>query len=167
MDFYTQQIMKQQEMVKIQVHSMIDLITNSSSEIFVDSENSLKPAKELLQELLKINGSDKKVNEVFEISIELDRNDIESYLMDSCEYEDEDLYEELGLAQISDYKKRSKHAEKIAQEIVDGKRPMIESNDGRPINSYLKVVSKDTAYDKFLVILTKLLYSPEHQEWSN
>jgi len=153
--------------IRIPVHSIIDLITNSSTEIFVTSENSLKPAKELLKELLKINGSDKKVDEVFEISIEIDKDDIIGYLTDSCEYENKELYEELGFAQMTDYKKQAKHAEKIAQEILEGQRPMFEIEGEQPISTYLKVVSKDPAYDKFLKILKEFLYSPEYEEYSN
>jgi len=55
---------------KLSVHSVIDLITNSSTEIFVDFSNSIKPVKELVNEFLKVQESDKTCDDIFDIRIE-------------------------------------------------------------------------------------------------
>ena len=62
--------MKQLATVKIPIHSLIDLITNSSTEIFVHSSASIEPAKAILNELLKLSGSQETCDDVFEISLE-------------------------------------------------------------------------------------------------
>ena len=69
------------------------MITNSSTEIFVDCQGSVKPAKDLLQELLKLQGSDKSVNEVFEVTLEEDGYNIETWFDYQFEWEDKEIYE--------------------------------------------------------------------------
>ena len=159
-----------QATIRIPVHSMIDLITNSSTEIFVDSESSLKPAKELLAELLKMDGSEKTVDEVFTLSLEYGD---ESYLIeligDQIEDYDPELAEKLGLP-TDDYNKDYEIAEKWLKEIREGKNEkpkwIDELMDDQEVNvdTYLVVKSKDPFYDKFLELLKKLMYSPDYAE---
>ena len=54
----------------VALHSAIDLITNSSTEMFMDFSGSIGPIKELINELLKSSG--KTCDEVFKISIRPD-----------------------------------------------------------------------------------------------
>jgi hypothetical protein len=56
--------------LKISIHSVIDLITNSSTEIFTDYSNSVEPLKEFLNEILKACGVNKSCDEVFEIELD-------------------------------------------------------------------------------------------------
>jgi hypothetical protein len=82
---------------KIQIHSAIGLITNSSTEIFVHSEDSVEPAKELLRELLRIEDPTKILEDVFDIQIERDSNDLVDYFEYFLDEEiDEELYHKLG-----------------------------------------------------------------------
>ena len=148
------------------VHSVIDLITNSSTEIFVNSKNSLEPAKELLNELLKIEGSDKTCDDVFDVSLKMDEYNIVTYFEYSCEYEHKELYKELGLATEKDWKKRDK-IKKIAKEITDGTREMPEIDNEGAIQTHIVVKCKDAKYEKFIDILIKFLYSPDYYEYSN
>ena len=46
----------------VKLHSFIDLITNSSTEIFINRIGAIEPLKELVDEFLKMNGSDKTLN---------------------------------------------------------------------------------------------------------
>ncbi len=55
--------------IKIPIHSQIDLITNSSTEIFVNAENSVEPCKELVDEILKLQGSDKTCDDIFSLKL--------------------------------------------------------------------------------------------------
>ena len=62
---------------KINLHSVIDLITNSSTEIYTYSEGSVAACKEMINEFLKVmNIYDKTCDDLFELSI--DSNDDET-----------------------------------------------------------------------------------------
>jgi hypothetical protein len=161
--------MKQQEMgktLRIPVHSQIDLITNSSTEIFVHSENSIEPAKELLSELLKLYGSDQKVDDVFTLSIQINDERLFEFFDYLCEEEDEELWEELGLENLRG-KEREEKIQEVVSEIKLGKREMPDSIDDSSYETYLVVTSKDPKYDKFLKLLENFLYSPDYFEYSN
>jgi hypothetical protein len=56
--------------VTIPIHSFVDLITNSSSEIFVSAnERTVKLIEELINHLLKGAGSTKTSNDLFSIAV--------------------------------------------------------------------------------------------------
>ena len=56
--------------ITIPIHSFVDLITNSSSEIFVSADaNTVKAVKKLIDNILKASGSDKTADDLFEISL--------------------------------------------------------------------------------------------------
>jgi len=53
----------------VKLHSFIGLITNSSTEFFVDHSDSLEPCKDMLAEILSLMGSNAKVDDIFDVSI--------------------------------------------------------------------------------------------------
>ena len=56
--------------MKIKIHSIVDLITNSSTEIFISShKNTKKELLALVDEILKASGSDKKAEDLFDVKI--------------------------------------------------------------------------------------------------
>ena len=60
--------------VTLHIHSFVDIITNSSSEIYVEAtENTIKNVKTLVDSLLAIGGSSLKSDDLFELSL-LDPN---------------------------------------------------------------------------------------------
>ena len=66
--------------IKINLHSIIDLITNSSTEIYTYSDGSLAACKEMIDEFFKVMGIDKTCDDVFELSIDTDEpNDWSDY----------------------------------------------------------------------------------------
>ena len=66
--------------IHIPIHSFVDLITNSSSEIFVTADgNTVKAVKKLIDDILKSSGSDKTVDDLFEISIGYEVTDNKTY----------------------------------------------------------------------------------------
>jgi len=161
--------MKHQTTVKIPFHSMIDLITNSSTEIFVDSENSIEPAKAVMAELLKLNHSLKTVDEIFTFTVEEDLEVLADVLSEHLGDYDEETYNELGLEKAN-YKESYDICEKYAKDIQDGKieKPdylddMLNDNEYN-IDSKLVITSNDPKYDHFLILLETFLYSPEYQE---
>ena len=153
--------------IKIPVHSLIDIITNSSTEIYVTSESSVEPAKLLLQELLNLEHSNKTVDEVFTISVSVDMENLADVLSDQMEEYDEDTYKELGL-EDKGWRESIDIIEKYVKDIQDGiiERPDYFDNliDDNEIftQTYLVVKSNDPKYDHFLELLEKFLYSPEY-----
>lgn len=58
------------ESIILRVHSVIDVITNSSSEIYVEATaNTVKNVKELVDNLFKLTGSTIKCDDVFDIAL--------------------------------------------------------------------------------------------------
>jgi hypothetical protein len=103
--------------IKLSLHSIIDVITNSSTEIYTFTNSSaIEKSYELLNEILKIADSDKKAEDLFEIYIiPNDWDNIINYF--NKYYEDEfekcDNLQELKILldeqdKIEEYKERSK-----------------------------------------------------------
>ena len=68
--------------IKISPHSFIDIITNSSSEIYVQaSENTVKVVKTLVDSILKMSDSYLTCDDLFDIRLELpsDQGEDEEY----------------------------------------------------------------------------------------
>lgn len=122
--------------IKLNVHSVIDLITNSSTEMFADYSNSIEPLKELLDEFLKLSGVNKTSDEIFEISI------INSYWEENLEYYMED-YPEIS----------EEEAIKKVKE-PDGENP-----------TELLISSKDSKYDSLIEAFNNFMNSVELSEY--
>ncbi|MFA5154170.1 MAG: hypothetical protein WC554_16590 [Clostridia bacterium] len=56
--------------IKINLHSIIDLITNSSTEIYTYSSGSVAACKEMIDEFFKVTGVNKTCDDVFELSVD-------------------------------------------------------------------------------------------------
>ena len=68
----------------LKVHSTIDIITNSSTEIYVEaSQSTIKGVKDLINALFSSVGSDQIANDVFEFKLVGDRDEDDSYKDDS------------------------------------------------------------------------------------
>ncbi len=65
-------------MLKINLHSSVGLITNSSTEIYTDETNSVKAVKEMIEEFAKVMGFDKSFDEMFYINILMSEYNYES-----------------------------------------------------------------------------------------
>jgi hypothetical protein len=79
-------------MIKIFFHSVVDLITNSSTTIFTYSEGALGSVKDLINEMLKVFGvTDKTADDLFYLGVFSDRyEDFIDY------FDDEDEISALG-----------------------------------------------------------------------
>jgi len=130
-------------MVKIPMHSVIDLITNSSTEIFTYSENSLEPAKELINEILKLQGVDKTCDDVFDLSIQFDEYGLDQYI----EFENYD---------------RDIDGDEIRKQILEGNKP--DWFEDYHVETNLVIEPKDEAYANLAELMVKFLYSPSHDE---
>jgi hypothetical protein len=132
------------EAIKIPMHSVIDLITNSSTEIFVYSENSLEPAKELINEILKLQGVDQTCDDLFELSVEMSDYGLEQYL-EYEQYDQDDL-----------------DVEETKKQIEAGNIP--DWFEKYHVETFLVIKPKDEKYAKLAELLKKFLYSSEHEE---
>ena len=54
---------------RVNTHSVIDLITNSSTEMFMNMESSVEPLKELINEFFRVSGVNKTCDDVFKITV--------------------------------------------------------------------------------------------------
>ncbi len=146
-------------MLKLNIHSIVDLITNSSTVIFTYQDSETQ-AKELLQEILKLSGVEKPVDELFYFGVFLD--DFDQY----SDYIDDNNIE------LKDYPKKWKeqnaYLENMIQEIMRGdiKRPKwfdeVEDNYEycAPSRS-LYITAKDDKYKPLVDKMLKFLNSQE------
>jgi len=58
--------------LKLGIHSFIDVITNSSTEMFVDQSKCLQPCKDMINEMLAAFDVNKTCDDIFDISLEND-----------------------------------------------------------------------------------------------
>ena len=58
--------------LKLAVHSFIDVITNSSTEMFVDQSKCLQPCKDMINEILLTFDVEKTCDDIFDIRLEND-----------------------------------------------------------------------------------------------
>ena len=71
--------------ITIRIHSFVDIITNSSSEIFVEAnEKTIENVKNLVNSLLALAGSQSTCDDLFEMEL-VNRNNVEE--------DDEDYFE--------------------------------------------------------------------------
>ncbi len=79
--------------IKIPIHSVIDVITNSSTEIFTFvKDNAVELCHEAINEILKVSGSDKKSEDLFDVYIEPDLDYLNDTIIDhllDCNEDDE------------------------------------------------------------------------------
>lgn len=69
------------EHIKVNIHSVIDAITNSSTEIFINT-NNVGALKEFINGMLKSIGSDKTFDDIFEVQITEPRTRCEYFEVD-------------------------------------------------------------------------------------
>lgn len=60
---------------KINLHSIIDLITNSSTEIYTYSDGSLAACKEMINEFLMVMQIDQTCDDLFDLEIDTEEGE--------------------------------------------------------------------------------------------
>jgi len=143
--------------IKIPIHSFIDVITNSSTEIFVQShKNTIKYAKELINTLLKAGGCDKKAEDLFEFNLE--PSDIDTY-----DYRIDDKIDENNLEDTKE------NREIIAKEIhKEDIKEIMSGNYYEEINTQYNLVITAKDDSKLTIDLTtkieKIFSIEEHSD---
>jgi len=102
--------------IAVPIHSFIDVVTNSSTSIFVGCHgNTIKYAKELIDSILRVAGSDKRAEELFEFQIVADKeSEIERISEELSEYYPEDEVKDLTWQQESEL------AEAVYNKMISG-----------------------------------------------
>ena len=140
--------------IKIKLHSTVDIITNSSTVIYTYQDGSLAPVKELIDEMLKISGSELKADDCFYFGVFLD--DTYEYLEDNSEAP------ELSKEEFSALKLSMLKGE------IEKPKWMINVEDSENWNCYqkstaLEILPKDEKYSELANKLLNYLNSTSHE----
>ena len=143
--------------VKIKFHSFVDVITNSSTVIYTYQSGAIEPVKEVINEMLKLQGIDKKADDLF-------------YFGAFCE---EDIYTESEECPFKDkdYKKNEKDMIQLIDDILMGKKEQPEwmneaegeDSDGFAQSSSLHIKPKEKKHQHLAELLLKFLNSAENE----
>jgi len=102
--------------IEIPIHSFIDVITNSSTSVYVGChDNTVKFAKELVDDLLKAAGSEKSADDVFTFSIQADFDSERDKIYERLDeyYTEEEL-------EGKDYRAKNDLAKEIFDKMISG-----------------------------------------------
>lgn len=170
---------KEINMIIIPLHSITDKITNSSITIFTYSEGSIDACKDLINEIFKTFGVDKKCDDVFILTLlAQDLYTYYEYFNDEDEDEeneesvdDKDLISENELKQLN-VDKREEYIKSLIENIYNGKveKPEWMLKAEQKTNYYdlspstsLYIVSKEPQFEKLAKLIKEFLYSTEHE----
>ena len=159
----------------IKIHSMTDLITNSSTVIYTYSDRSPKALKEMIDEVFSVLGVDQKCDDVFTISVakdsaELDLDACVDWAVDNSDMsgvpevfsgDDEDVWYHTMSDFLDDIGDGKMEKPKWFVNMEEGLEE--ESYDSYPPETTLKVIAKDPKYEKLAELVVKFLYSTNHE----
>jgi hypothetical protein len=147
----------------IPIHSLTDIITNSSTTIFTYSNCSPNACREMIDEIFTVLGVDKKCDDVFTLTVML-RNDEYYYEYWNGNEDDEDEPKEGALS--------NDKIDAIIKDVVTGKvdKPnwMIEAEEKEGWSGYspsteLYITPKLPEYEKLAKLISNFLYSTGHE----
>lgn len=152
------------KMIKVKIHSVVSEITNSSTVIYTYQDGSVKPAKELINEMLKLSGvEDKTADDIFYFGVFCDDDIYFEYdeLPDDCptiNYFSDNYREQYNL--------RKDWLINMEQKIMKGeiikpnwmKNAEEKYSDYNP-SSYLSLIPKEEKYKEFGIKINNLLNS--------
>jgi hypothetical protein len=153
-------------MTKIKLHSITDLITNSSNTIFTYSKGSESALKDMITELFKVFNINKTCDEIFKLVVLCDVYVYGEYI--SGLLEDEESLPE-GITEETDIKL-------IYNDVKTGKtekpawfKPAEEHTDGEGFNpdTYLHLIPLEQEYSTLATLVRKFLYSTSHEASHN
>jgi hypothetical protein len=150
------------ELLKFKIHSIVDVITNSSTTIYTFQGDSVEPAKELINEMLKLSGiTDKTADDIFYFGVFKDTDDLrygdcEEFDGKSDEFITNQVNQDMvgylsGNIEKPEY---FKYLESDDDDYANG-------------NTYLYLIPRDEKYKEFGDKIKKLLNSVDAQEGEN
>jgi len=129
--------------MEIRVHSITDLITNSSTTIYTNSLGSIDACKEMIDEFFKVLGVDKKCDDVFNLVVTFSEDLLYA-----------DQHEGFTKEFLNDV--RAGKIEKPQWMIMLEKNLRRGDEDG---NTSLYVTAKSPEYEKLASLVKTFLYS--------
>lgn len=154
-------------MFKLNMHSVVDVITNSSTVIYTYQDN-VKEAKELLQEVLNLVGNNEKVEDVFNIAVFLE----EDYYSDFFEYAEDEEFEIPSDFPEHNWKKQNQYIsnaiEKVLKGEIDKPQWMKDAEEREDWSGYthptsLYITAKDDKYKALAEKALSFLNAVDHE----
>ena len=160
-------------MFKLDIHSIVDVITNSSTTIYT-YQDGIKEAKELLQEILNIMGEKKGVDDLFSIGVFASDNDTYTEYLSDLDEDGEDEYPDNYPS--DDWKAQGKYIDALKENILSGaiKKPkwMEEAEEKENYMGYtnptsLHILPRDAKHVGLVEKMMAFLNSPYHEAFRN
>ena len=163
-------------MNQIAIHSITDLITNSSTTIYTHSDRSPKAMIEMIDGIFKVFGINKKCEDVFDISVEISDPEciterVIDYLCDDPTTVPEDFYnqdidEDLFNKLDKLYNDIFDNGAEKPDWLVAAEKIIIDNMDYEPSNS-LQITAKQPEYEEIAQLIINFLYSTNHSAGYN
>jgi len=154
-------------MFKLNIHSIVDVITNSSTVIYT-YQNSTEEAKELLQEILNLMGEEKEVDDLFNMGVFLsDDSYYEGHLAEDVD--EENMPEDYP---TEDWKAQGRYFTDLKEKILKGEveKPEWMKNaeeketwSGYAYPTSLHIIPKDEKYNGLIKKILAFLNSLHHE----
>ncbi len=157
-------------MFKLDIHSIVDVITNSSTTIYT-YQDGIKEAKELLQEILNIMGEKKGVDDLFSIGVFASDNDTYTEYLSELGEDDVDT-EYPDNYPLDSWKAQDKYIDTLIENVLSGaiKKPkwMDEAEGKEDYMGYtnptsLHIVPIDAKHVGLVEKMMSFLNSPYHE----
>lgn len=143
--------------MKLKIHSVVDLITNSSTIIFTYSEGSIPALKELVNDMLLVFERAETFDDIFYIDLFLEED--YQYNEYVCENYPEINLDEIDLDELK--KKILTRVEIKPQWMIDAENS--EHWSGYNLATVIEIIPKDKRYADLANSLLKYLYSTSHE----
>jgi len=148
--------------MKIKLHSITSLITNSSTTIYTKSEGSIKPFKALINEMLTLMGTGNTCDEIFNVKIVSNTDLVWDMAVDAIYNGMDDTY--LSPNGDPDEDKISKLLEDVESGKIEAPGWLEEIKEYYEGDTELEITVKDPKYKKLAKLAIKFLYSTEAVE---
>jgi uncharacterized membrane protein YheB (UPF0754 family) len=160
--------------MKIQLHSVTDLITNSSTTIYTYSDRSLGALRQMIDSVFKTFGINKTCDDVFAVSIQPESYDRYHDAISELEELPKEL-EGWGKASwsaqdgmIGEFLDKIATGEAEKPDWLEDIEERVKRSrqDGEGPSTVLNIVPKKPEYENLAELVTKFLYSVDHEEGS-
>lgn len=152
-------------MFKIKFHSVIDVITNSSTEIYSWYDGSVSACREMLEEIFKVFGVEEKVDDIFYIHLSYDYYIYIDYISDNKLENEFENYP-------NNWSEQNEYVKDFVEQVYSGKisKPKwmddaenAENYSGRTPSNEFTILTKKPEYKELAKKIEKFLYSPDSE----
>jgi hypothetical protein len=157
-------------MQKVKIHSVIDLMTNSSTTVYTYSDHSAKAFEELADEILKTMGLTERCHDIFNVSVQVDQDGLADYISDQIYDDPEGVPEEYRIQPywktiqlLQDDIRAGKVEKPDWYKSFEEQYSEHENYSGYTPQTFLEVSAKDPKYDGIAKLMVDFLYSTSHE----